>query len=89
MVGESNDYRSAILLVCSDCNIDQDRMTVIATHELGHALGLAHSPDPESVMYYLGRVRRSPTPATTRSCGCWRVSPPSPPEGETVRYRGW
>ena len=43
-----------ILLVCSDCEIDQDRMTVIATHELGHALGLAHSPDPDSVMYYLG-----------------------------------
>lgn len=53
-VGRSNDYRSAVLLVCSDCEIDQDRMTVIATHELGHALGLSHSPDPLSVMYYLG-----------------------------------
>ena len=53
-VGRSNDYHSAELLVCSDCDIDQDRMTVIATHELGHALGLSHSPDPLSVMYYLG-----------------------------------
>ncbi|MDQ1364804.1 MAG: Matrixin [Acidimicrobiaceae bacterium] len=53
-VARNHEYRSAILLVCSDCEIDQDRMTVIATHELGHALGLAHSLDPESVMYYLG-----------------------------------
>lgn len=52
--GRRHDYRSAIVLVCSDCDIDQSRMTVIATHELGHALGLAHNPDPESVMYYLG-----------------------------------
>ncbi len=53
-LGRSNDYKSAILLVCANCELDQDRMTVIATHELGHALGLAHSPDPDSVMYYLG-----------------------------------
>jgi predicted Zn-dependent protease len=53
-VARNHEYRSAILLVCSNCEIDQDRMTVIATHELGHALGLAHSRNPESVMYYLG-----------------------------------
>jgi predicted Zn-dependent protease len=53
-VARNHEYRSAIVLVCSNCEIDQDRMTVIATHELGHALGLAHSLDPDSVMYYLG-----------------------------------
>jgi hypothetical protein len=53
-VGRSHDYRSSILLVCSDCDIDATRMTIIATHELGHALGLAHSPDPNSVMYFSG-----------------------------------
>jgi predicted Zn-dependent protease len=53
-VGRNHDYHSAVLLVCSDCDLEQDRMVVIATHELGHAVGLAHSPDPDSVMYYLG-----------------------------------
>jgi predicted Zn-dependent protease len=53
-LGSGNTYKSAILLFCSNCEIDRDRMNVVATHELGHALGLAHSPDPDSVMYYLG-----------------------------------
>jgi len=49
-VAAGHQYRSAIVLVCSDCGIDQERQTVIATHEIGHALGLAHNPDPRSVM---------------------------------------
>lgn len=53
-VERNHQYKSAILLVCSDCDIDQTRMTIIATHEMGHSLGLAHSPDPNSVMYFSG-----------------------------------
>lgn len=54
-VSSHREYRSAIVLVCSDCDgVDEERQTVIATHELGHALGLAHNPNPESVMYFLG-----------------------------------
>lgn len=53
-VAKGHQYSSSTLLVCSDCDIDQYRMTVIATHELGHSIGLAHSADPDSVMYFLG-----------------------------------
>lgn len=49
-----NTYKSAVLLVCSNCNLTADRMVVIATHEMGHSLGLAHNVDPFSVMYYAG-----------------------------------
>lgn len=49
-----NTYKSAILLLCSNCTLTADRMVVIATHEMGHALGLAHNVDPFSVMYYAG-----------------------------------
>ncbi len=53
-VASGHQYRSAIVLVCSDCGADQTRLTVIATHEIGHSLGLAHNPDPRSVMYPSG-----------------------------------
>ena len=49
-VAPGHEYRSAIILVCADCSADQDRQVVIATHEIGHAVGLAHNPDPGSVM---------------------------------------
>jgi predicted Zn-dependent protease len=53
-VTNHHTYKSAILLVCSDCNLTSDRQVIVTTHEMGHALGLAHNPDPFSVMYYAG-----------------------------------
>ncbi|MDP9075344.1 MAG: matrixin family metalloprotease [Actinomycetota bacterium] len=73
----ARQYRSAEILVCSDCALDQDRRVVIATHEIGHSIGLAHNPDPVSVMYPSGG---SPDP-DARDYQILRSleGPPSPP----------
>lgn len=42
------------IAVCSNCQLEQPRRRVIATHELGHALGLEHTFRRASVMYPSG-----------------------------------
>jgi hypothetical protein len=44
----------AVVELCRDCRLDDARRRVIAAHEVGHVLGLPHSPRERSVMHALG-----------------------------------
>ncbi|MBW3574970.1 MAG: matrixin family metalloprotease [Actinobacteria bacterium] len=45
---------SAVLEVCGDCGLKDVLRRVVATHELGHALGLRHNDRLGSVVYPIG-----------------------------------
>lgn len=49
-VGKGDHSDAVIVLVCSDCGLDRRRRAVVATHEVGHALGLDHVARITSVM---------------------------------------
>ncbi len=46
--------KSAFVEVCTDCGLDDTLRRVVATHEIGHALGLPHNSLLGSVMYPTG-----------------------------------
>jgi predicted Zn-dependent protease len=52
--GHDHAFHSVDIVVCSDCPVDQPRRVIIATHELGHALGLPHNGSEFSIMYPTG-----------------------------------
>ncbi len=51
---EDGHATAAVLKVCGNCGLRDVLRRVVATHELGHALGLAHNNRLGSVVYPIG-----------------------------------
>ncbi len=51
---EAGHATTAVLEVCGDCGLSDVLRRVVATHELGHALGLRHNNRLGSVVYPIG-----------------------------------
>jgi hypothetical protein len=47
-------FERATVLVCADCGLDRARQKVVATHELGHALGLDRAAGAGALMHPAG-----------------------------------
>lgn len=72
-----------------DGGVQQDLVSVV-THEVGHFLGIGHSPEPTAVMYYSyaeGTIRRTLTPDDVAAvCAAYppgeqKTCDPTPPGG--------
>lgn len=68
--------RGAVIEVCSDCDLSADRRLVIATHEVGHAMGLVHRYDPTSIMFPVGGPQH---PSAADDATLRKRYPPSAP----------
>ena len=70
-------------------NVQTDLVSIV-THEVGHFIGIAHSPIPSAVMYYsyaLGSIKRTLTPDDIAAvCAIYppsvqKTCDPTPPGG--------